>query len=167
MLWGSNLGERQPGVISLRVFGETQARNLTAKCSLWSSELGHRCMNLPCSIVESQGSPTGRKWSGLLFARRKVPLVIIASFPSPPLSGHPSINTMQGTFWKIMVLASSIDTVAVATSHIPGPLFSHLETARFQVLEIVITSSFLLRRFTLELRFEDFPDLVFCIQNKP
>lgn len=120
-------------------------------------------MNLPCSIVVS-----GKSY------RKEMEWTFICPAQSPsrnhcllPLSGHASINSTQGVFWKIMVLASSIDTVAVATSHIPGPLSSHLETAGFQVLEIVITSSLLLRRFTLELRFEDFPDFIFCIQNKP
>ena len=44
--------------------------------------------------------------------------------------------------------------------------FSHLEATDFQVLETVITSS-LLKKFTLELRFEEFPDFIVLIQNKP
>ena len=201
---------------------------------MWSSELGHHWLSLPCSILESQGSLTGRKW-GWTFI---YPVPSTSHNHCLPLTSC-LINTMQSAFWKTLVMASSTDTVAIVQSlsrvllfvtprtmacraplsmkfsrqeywsglpfpspkALPDPKLkpvspalqadslsteppgkqhrhsscgqiphfwapSHLEATDFQVLETVIASS-LLKKFTLELRFEEFPDFIVHIQNKP
>ena len=65
---GSNLGERQPRVFpeEYLVKPKSPQDTLRPRCSVWSSELGHHCLNLPCSILESQGS-LNRKEMGVDF----------------------------------------------------------------------------------------------------